>query len=87
MRTVAGINAANEFLIDEARDGAPVKSGDLRNGIEVISEATDSDPVAVGAAKEPYSAIINRGTAENDAQPFWTSGWIRMKTGFDRFFK
>ena len=85
-RLAAGLNRGNEFLINEARSEAPVKSGDLRDGTEVIGEADTSNLTAVGASRMPYAAKVNRGGAETDAQPFWTNSWIRLKDGFGRFF-
>jgi HK97 gp10 family phage protein len=82
---VGGLNKANEFLMDAARDDAPVSSGTLRDGIAVVTEATESNPVAVGASRAPYSATVNRGSASRDAKPFWTQAWIRMKAGFGQF--
>lgn len=81
-----GLNAGNEFMINTSRSGSPVKSGELRDSHEVIHEASESDLVAGGAAKAPYAATINRGSASKGAQPFWSQAWIRMKTNFGRFF-
>jgi HK97 gp10 family phage protein len=87
-RLAGGLNAANKFLIDEARQDAPVgKSGELRDGIEVIAEANENNLVAAGAAKAPHSRIVNRGTSKTQAKPFWTTSWLRMVDGFGRFFK
>lgn len=86
-RLVGGLNNANEFLIERARDGAPVKSGNLRDGIEVISAATEANPQAIGAAKQPYSARVNRGDHEREAKPFWTTAWLQMKEQIPRFFR
>lgn len=85
-KLVAGMNNANEFLIDEARAGAPVKSGNLRDNTEVVHEASEGNPVAIGASKMPYAAVVNRGDSNNDARPFWTVAWLRMKHGFGEFF-
>ena len=86
-RLVGGLNNANEFLIGRARDGAPVKSGDLRDGIEVISEATEASPQAISAAKQPYSALVNRGDHDREAKPFWSTAWLQMKDQIPRFFR
>jgi hypothetical protein len=85
-RLAAGLNRGNEFLINEARGEAPVKSGDLRDGTEIINEADGSNLTAVGASRMPYAATVNRGDSQRDAQPFWTNSWIRLKDGFGRFF-
>ena len=81
-RSVAGLNRANEFLINEAQAATPVKSGNLRDSTVVVKEASAENPVAVGASKAPYAAIVNRHNT-----PFWTQGWIRMKSDFGRFFR
>lgn len=86
-RCVSGLNNANQFLISEARADAPVQSGRLRKGIEVVQEATTHNPVAIGAAKEPYSNEVNRGTSDTEAKPFWTNSWLRMKNQFGGFFR
>lgn len=80
-RLTHGLNNANEFLMAEAQAGAPVKSGELREGIDTVSEATPENPAAVGAARAPYSAVVNRRTS------FWLTAWLRMKDDYGRFFK
>jgi hypothetical protein len=59
----------------------------LRDGIEVIAEASESNLVAAGAAKAPHSRIVNRGTSQTQAKPFWTTSWLRMVNAFGGFFK
>jgi len=81
-RLTGGLNRANEFLVDAARDGAPVESGHLREGIGVVTRATDQSPVAVGASQADYSAIVNKRVT-----PFWITAWLRMKNSFGGFFK
>lgn len=81
-RLVAGLNRGNQFLISEAQAAAPVSSGALRGGTEVIHEASESAAMAIGASKVPYAAIINRHNT-----PFWTQAWIRMKAQFGGFFR
>jgi hypothetical protein len=83
---VGGLNNANEFLINEARTDAPVKSGDLRDGTQILTDASEADPVATGASKMPYAAKVNRGTSDTEAKPFWTNSWIRMKAQMGKFF-
>lgn len=86
-RLAKGLNEANNFHIDSARGDAPVgKTGNLRDGIEVLQEASESSLMASGAAKAVYSAAINRGTSATEAQPFWTASWIRMRAKFRDFF-
>lgn len=80
-RLVAGLNRGNEFLIQEAQSAAPVSSGTLRDETEVVQEASESNPVAVGASKAPYARAVNR-----HREPFWTQAWIRMKSQFGSFF-
>jgi HK97 gp10 family phage protein len=86
-RLVAGLNNANEFLMSEAQAGAPVRSGNLRDGIGTVQEASEASPIAAGASRAPYSARVNRGSSNTEARPFWTSAWLRMKNGFPGFFK
>jgi len=87
-RVIGGMNEANKFMVDSSRDDAPEGStGRLKAGIQEIQEATLDRPVAIGAAKAPYSAIVNRGTSHTEAQPFWSSSWIRMKNSFRGFFR
>jgi len=81
-RLVAGLNRGNEFLITEAQGAAPVKSGELRDSTEVVQEASESSPSAIGASKAPYAHLVNRHNT-----PFWTQAWIRMKAQFGEFFK
>lgn len=81
-RTVASLNAAQAGFIADVQGNAPVKSGELRESIEVISEASADNPVTVGAAKVPYAAIVNRN---ND--PFWSAAWIHLKAKFGGYFK
>lgn len=81
-RAVAGVNAAQSDFIAGVQNAAPVKSGELRESIEVISEASESSPVSTGAAKVPYAAIVNRN---ND--PFWSAAWIHLKARFGSYFK
>ncbi len=86
MRLIGGLNNANEFLIGAAQEDAPVASGALRDGIGVVSEATEGNPAAIGASRAPYSATVNRGSSTREAKPFWTSAWIRMKAQMGKFF-
>lgn len=86
-RCVDGLNNANGFLLESARDDAPVKSGKLRDGIEEVQAATVGNPVAIGAAKQPYSNEVNRGTNDTEARPFWSTSWLRMKNQYGSFFK
>jgi hypothetical protein len=79
---VAGLNAAQAGFIEDAQGNAPVKSGELRESIQVVSEASVENPVTVGAAKAPYAAIVNRN---ND--PFWSAAWIHLKSKFGSYFK
>lgn len=81
-RLIGGMNAANEFVIDEARGGAPVKSGDLRDGTEVIQVASQQNPVAAGASKMPYAHAVNRHNT-----PFFTTAWLVMKHKYAEFFR
>jgi hypothetical protein len=81
-RLVAGLNRGNQFLISEARDAAPVKSGDLRDNTEIVREASEGNAVAVGASKAPYARLVNLHVT-----PFWTQAWIRMKAQMGEFFR
>lgn len=81
-RLVTGLNRGNEFLISEVQAAAPVSSGALRDGTQVVHEASESDAVATGASKVPYAGIINRHNT-----PFWTQAWIRMKARWGGFFR
>lgn len=81
-RTVAGLNDAQAGFIRDAQGNAPVKSGDLRESIEVVDEASADSPTSTGAAKVPYAAIVNRN---ND--PFWSAAWITLKARFGSYFK
>lgn len=85
-RLVGGLNEANDFLMEAAGEGAPVKSGNLRDGIGVVKEASEQNPVAIGASRAPYSARVNRGDSDTEAKPFWTNAWIRMRAKFRSFF-
>ena len=80
-RLVGGLNHGNEFLIQEAQGAAPVQSGTLRDSTEVVQEATEGNPVAVGASKAPYARAVNRHNT-----PFFTQAWIRMKSQMGEFF-
>lgn len=80
-RLIAGMNNANQFVIEEAQNGAPVKSGNLRDTTEVVREATEASPVAVGASKADYAHAVNRHNT-----PFFTGAWIRMKAQYKGFF-
>lgn len=79
---VAGLNRGNEFLTTEAASAAPVKTGTLQEGTEVVDEATETNPVAVGASKATYAAAVNRHNT-----PFWSQAWIRMKAQMGEFFR
>ena len=82
-RLIAGLNKGNDFLIGEAKTSAPVgKTGMLRDNTEVVKEASAGHPVAVGASKMPYAAIVNRHDS-----PFWTAAWLRMKAQWGGFFR
>jgi len=81
-RLVAGLNRGNQFLIENAASAAPVKSGDLRDGTNVVRDASEDNPIAVGASKAPYAREVNRHNT-----PFWTQAWIRMKADFGSFFR
>lgn len=81
-RSVAGLNAAQRDFIADAQNNAPVKSGDLRDSLEVVSEASESSPVSIGAAKVVYAAIVNRNN-----HPFWSAAWISLKAKFGSYFK
>lgn len=81
-RLVSGLNRGNEFLINEAQSAAPVQSGTLRDETQVIQEASESNPVAIGASKAPYARAVNRHNT-----PFWTQAWTRMKSELGSFFR
>lgn len=81
-RTVAGLNDAQAGFIADAQGNAPVKSGELRESVEVVSEASLSSPTSTGAAKVPYAAIVNR-----NVDPFWSAAWIHLKARFGNYFK
>jgi hypothetical protein len=81
-RLIGGMNNANRFVTEEAADGAPVKSGNLRDNTEVVREATEVSPVAVGASKADYAHSVNRHNT-----PFYTAAWLRMKAGYEGFFR
>jgi len=77
-----GLNRGNEFMMESAKSDAPVQSGELRDGIGVVTEASEASLLAVGAARAPYSRFINRHHT-----PFWDSAWIRMKVKWGEFFR
>lgn len=79
---VAGLNRGNQFLIEEAQAAAPVASGTLRDSTEIVQEASESSPAAIGASKAPYARAVNRHNT-----PFWTQAWIRMKSQMGEFFR
>lgn len=81
-RLIGGLNNANRFVIEEAQTGAPVKSGNLRDSTEVVQEATEASPIAVGASKADYAHAVNRHNT-----PFFTAAWIRMKSQMESFFR
>ena len=81
-RVIGGMNAANQFVVDEARAGAPVKSGNLRDNTEVVQDASEANPVAAGASKADYAHAVNRHNT-----PFYTAAWYRMKAQYGGFFK
>lgn len=81
-RLIAGMNNANQFVVEEAQSGAPVKSGNLRDETEVVQEASEARPVAVGASKADYAHAVNRHNT-----PFYTAAWIRMKAQYEGFFR
>jgi len=81
-RLAAGLNRGNEFLIDESASAAPVKSGNLRDNTEIVSEATPDNLTTTGASKAEYAAHVNR-----HIDPFWLQAWLRMKDQFGEFFR
>lgn len=81
-RMVNALNRANQFVVDEARGAAPVKTGELHDNTEVIQEASETSLIAAGASKMPYAAAVNRHN-----EPFWMQAWLRMKVQFGGFFR
>lgn len=80
-RLVAGLNRGNSFMVENAQSAAPVRSGHLRDNTEIVQEANEANPVAIGASKAEYAAAVNRHN-----EPFWTQAWIRMKAELGGFF-
>lgn len=80
-RLVGGLNNANSYMIGEAQAGAPVESGTLRDNTEIVKEASESSPIAIGASKAPYARRVNR-----DRTPFWTVAILKMKDRMGNFF-
>jgi len=82
-----GENRATEFLIMEAKAGAPVKTGNLRGKIEQTVKATPSNPRAEGKSGATYSVPVNQGTPTQAGTFFWTRAVNQMQAKFPSFFK
>jgi HK97 gp10 family phage protein len=67
-RLVENVRDAAEFLADTARDQCPVKTGRLRDSIEVDIHGDGLS--ATVSATAPYSAAVEHGTHKTSANPF-----------------
>lgn len=75
---------AAEDLRDRARQEAPVKSGALRDSIQVTGQGDSTDLVTVGA---PYASYVNSGTRRMAPNPFWDRAVEAMRAQYPDYFK
>lgn len=82
-----GQNRATAFLITEAQNNAPVKTGNLRSKIQQTVRATPSNPEAEGKSMADYSVPVNQGTPDRAGTFYWTRAVNQMMAKYGSFFK
>lgn len=72
-KNIAGaVNNAAESCVSLAKQLAPVDTGAMRDGIGQIETASADNLRAVVESPLDYSAFVEYGTVNMDAQPFFT---------------
>lgn len=82
-----GQNRAMDFLVKNAKQLAPVRTGFLKRMIRRRLIATPERSRASAESAAKYSGYVNNGTYKMAANPFWTVALLRMYVKFGEFFK
>lgn len=66
------LDEAMEYGVDLAKDNAPVRTGALRDSIEILEHAEDDEDGVRGSygTKIEYGGFVEHGTSRMRAQPF-----------------
>lgn len=72
-RTIAEeLNSGAEACVSLAKQLAPVDTGFMRDHVSQTEEASANNPRSVVESEADYSAFVEYGTVNMDAQPFFT---------------
>lgn len=77
-RTVAEARAIAEAVAEEARRLAPVRTGELRDGIHAAEAPDGADVVS----EAPHSVFVEYGTMHMSPQPFLRPAVYRVAAGW-----
>lgn len=83
VKCAAGLNAAAQYFVDEARENANVRTGFMMTHIGQTVPATPATLFAEVRSLAPYSRAQNDGRHGN---LFWTRAWMSTRIRFKDFF-
>lgn len=86
-QVAAGINAACEMWVDEAKSLAPIDTGFMEAHIGQTRAANAESLTGEVRSLAPYSGHVNYGTSKQPAQPFWTVAALHTRKEFARLLK